>query len=280
MFNWLNRRSRGQGMALSLALMALIGLVDMCTSYEFDLSNLYIAPIILITWTLGHRAGWAMAISCAGLRVATDVVTRRPVSHLGVYLWSFVASGLIFTILVVLITQLHAALSAQYRQARHDPLTALCNRAGFYELAERELARSRRSGDPLTVVYLDCDGFKAVNDRYGHHMGDQVLRAVGATLNDALRPSDVAARMGGDEFVLLLSGVAPPTSQPLVERIAAALDQVMQSGGWPVSFSVGAVTYAVAPESVDGLLAPADALMYTVKHAGKNRVAHQVIPAA
>jgi diguanylate cyclase (GGDEF)-like protein len=86
--------------------------------------------------------------------------------------------------------------------------------------------------------------------------------------------------MGGDEFVLLLPSVAPPASQPLVERIAVTLDQAMQAGDWPVSFSIGAVTYTVTPASVDALLAPADELMYTVKHAGKNHVSYVVIPAS
>lgn len=274
MLTWLSRRTPTQGVLIGASLLLVIGILDTRLSYEFDLATFYIVPILLLAWVNGRAAGWAATIISSAIQTVTDIGHARPVSHIGVHIWSFASHMIIFGLLVELALQLRSALVAERALARRDLLTGLANRRGWYELAERALARAQRGGERLTILSIDCDGFKAINDTYGHHGGDQVLRAVGDGLRCAVRRSDIAARIGGDEFVLLLALGPNDTVPPLVERVAAALNASMRRGGWQVTFSIGAVTFSAPPETVDALMRRADALMYTVKAGGKDGVAY------
>lgn len=172
----------------------------------------------------------------------------------------------------------HEELRAQH-QALHDPLTGLRNRAGLHAELDRAIAAVRVSGGGLSLLYLDLDGFKAVNDQRGHDAGDVVLREIAQRLVHQVRRSgDLAARLGGDEFVLLLR--AEPDA-PWVVELAWRLTRVLAEpidlpdGGAParVGASVGIAGLPRDAHGRDELLRQADAAMYAVKHAGKNGVA-------
>ncbi len=277
MFDWVYRRSPRQGLALGLGLALVVGALDLLIGAMLDLVVLYVAPVLLIAWFAGRRSGWAATLLCAGLHTAGELRGCPSPLLCVIPVGDFLAAVLIFGVLVEITARLRITLAAECARARCDTLTGLANRLGFYELAEREMGRSRRTGEALAVVYIDCDGFKAVNDTYGHQGGDQVLCTVGNALREAVRLSDIAARVGGDEFVLLLPVADPALVQPLVGRIAAGLDGAMQADSWPVTFSIGVVTFTVPPCSVDMLLASADALMYRIKEQGKDGVAYAVV---
>jgi diguanylate cyclase (GGDEF)-like protein len=161
------------------------------------------------------------------------------------------------------------------KQARVDGLTALANRRHFEEQLASELARVERFGGPLAIVLADLDGFKEVNDRLGHPGGDVVLREVARTLETEVRDVDLAARWGGEEFVLLLRGTDLEGAGLVAERVRAALEHrtlVAADGariGVTASFGVAAGEGLV---SADELLQAADAALYDAKRAGKNRV--------
>jgi diguanylate cyclase (GGDEF)-like protein len=142
------------------------------------------------------------------------------------------------------------------RRAETDPLTGLLNRNGFLTVAARERAVAERTRAPLTVAVLDLDGFKQVNDRFGHAAGDRVLADLAARWRDRLRAGDILARHGGDEFVLLL----PATT---AEGAAAVLDR-LQVDGASVQWSVGVSEWLPA-ESLDACLARADRGLYGAK---------------
>ena len=143
------------------------------------------------------------------------------------------------------------------RQAETDHVTGLLNRHAFVLAAEREHELAARTGSDLTVAILDLDGFKAVNDRDGHAAGDRLLADLATAWLGALRPADVLARYGGDEFALLLPATSEAGAATLVGRLAAAHPQPWSAGvaGWPRSVSL------------DGALAVADARLYEVKRA-------------
>lgn len=154
--------------------------------------------------------------------------------------------------------------------ALHDPLTGLANRLLFVDRLEQALARSRRSQELTGVLMIDLDGFKAVNDRYGHLAGDALLRQVGQRLLALTRDSDTVARIGGDEFVVLITGASEPVSvRRATTRLAGAFDEPFDVGGHPVriSPSIGLVVEdsSVAP---DDLLRRADQAMYAAKRSG------------
>ena len=170
---------------------------------------------------------------------------------------------------VAVLLATHQALRRERLLARRDALTGLFNRRAFFEVAAAEMGRARRRELPVTLAYVDCDHFKQVNDGWGHQAGDRVLREVAAALTGAIRESDLVARIGGDEFVVLLPGVKCADAHRIVAALQARLLEAMRQGGWPVTFSIGA-TWSTAPGRVDTLLRRADELMYEAKRGGRN----------
>jgi diguanylate cyclase (GGDEF)-like protein len=151
------------------------------------------------------------------------------------------------------------------RSARSDALTGLRNRRAFDEEAELELARHQRSGEPLTLVVLDLDGLKQINDRHGHQAGDDALRAVADALKHETRAIDGCYRWGGDEFAMLLPGADRASAEAIGVRISARLEgRRLRAGGLPVSASSGMVEIQPAM-SIDDAVAAADAELFEVK---------------
>jgi diguanylate cyclase (GGDEF)-like protein len=176
-----------------------------------------------------------------------------------------------------LVAALRRRLDTEGRLARTDPLTGLLNLRAFSERAALELERARRSGRPLTVAYLDVDGFKAVNDRLGHVAGDHLLAGIGAALRSGVRAVDAAARLGGDEFVVLLPETGTEAAAELLARLRTRLEAGGARSGGVVSFSIGAVTFTTPPSDVDALVRRADDLMYAVKADGRNGLRHETV---
>jgi diguanylate cyclase (GGDEF)-like protein len=164
------------------------------------------------------------------------------------------------------------------QQAYTDSLTGLSTRRHFFELAERELGRSKRYGSPLCVVMFDFDQFKEINDRYGHAVGDRVLADAARLLKDQLREVDVVGRYGGDEFAILLPETRLPTAKHVAERlrrsIAKAEFQIDGDSSETVHLtaSLGVAQYTQDCENVDMLLDRADQALYFAKQAKDDEV--------
>ncbi len=166
--------------------------------------------------------------------------------------------------------QLRDALETETERARVDPLTGLANRRAFMEVLESERCRSSRYRRPLTLAYLDLDNFKLVNDRYGHAEGDALLRTVAQLLSQSVRRSDTIARMGGDEFALLLPETGLAAAETALRNIRKKLAAAMLEKAFPVTLSVGSMTFLDFGMSLDSMLLAADRLMYEVKQHGKD----------
>jgi diguanylate cyclase (GGDEF)-like protein len=167
--------------------------------------------------------------------------------------------------------KLQEGRSQLQHQALHDPLTGLPNRALFIEQLEHAIARGRRKGTPVSVLFLDLDGFKAVNDTLGHHAGDEVLIGVAGRLRGSLREDDAVARLGGDEFGIVLEEElrgATSTAQRIVRAFGRPWSST--SDHVPIGVSIGIATRS-AEEELDELLRQADAAMYAAKASGKGR---------
>jgi diguanylate cyclase (GGDEF)-like protein len=159
------------------------------------------------------------------------------------------------------------------RLARHDALTSLPNRTLFLDRVEQAVARSARSGATLAVLFLDLDGFKGVNDRFGHAEGDDLLKTVASRLVSCVRAADSVARLGGDEFAVLLEGVEDVAElDALCQRLLAALRREIRVMGHEVvvGASIG-VAVALPDDDAAGLLRNADMAMYRAKALGKDR---------
>jgi diguanylate cyclase (GGDEF)-like protein/PAS domain S-box-containing protein len=159
-----------------------------------------------------------------------------------------------------------------------DHLTGVLNRARFYELAEAEIARFKRFGQPLSALMLDIDHFKLINDGYGHAAGDVVLKNVADAVQHGLRSIDVAGRLGGEEFAVFLPSIDLEGARMVAERLRNAVAGLRPSlGGEPkvVTVSVGCASMRPGMTDVDSLLKEADAALYRAKAEGRNRVIAQ-----
>ena len=162
--------------------------------------------------------------------------------------------------------RLHASLE---QLAARDALTGLVNRRVFEETLVREIARSKRTREPLSLVVVDVDHFKRVNDEHGHHVGDEVLRHVGEALGGSVRASDLVARFGGEEFVALLPGCGPADAYNVAENLRAAV--AADGPPVPVTASAGVASYPTQATDGTSLFEAADAALYQAKREGRDR---------
>ena len=161
------------------------------------------------------------------------------------------------------------------RQARIDYLTGVANRGHFMDQAEQELARAVRYSNDLSIFMMDIDHFKQVNDRYGHKIGDSVLKKLAQVCLNTLRTVDILGRIGGEEFAILL----PETNMAEALEVAERLRQEIASSrlpleeGLPVQFtvSIGVSSLATSDDNIDVLLNAADKALYKAKEAGRNQ---------
>jgi diguanylate cyclase (GGDEF)-like protein len=163
-----------------------------------------------------------------------------------------------------LVGALHAA-------ARTDPLTGMLNRRGFGERFEVEVERAARTSEPFALVLGDIDHFKALNDEHGHIAGDEALAAIGEALRAGCRTIDTAARIGGEEFALLLPGTGSDEAHEAAERLRVAVGELVGPDGAPLTISFGVVEHPVHGAAWSDLMRAADAALYEAKATGRNR---------
>jgi diguanylate cyclase (GGDEF)-like protein len=174
----------------------------------------------------------------------------------------------------------HSSVEARYHEevyqlATHDALTELCNRRHFIDLVDKEMARAQRHGRPLVMCIIDVDLFKPVNDQYGHIAGDGVLRQLAAVVRGFVRGEDIAARIGGEEFAVLLPESDVPAARAFAERLREAVaDSVFVLAGEPqrITISIGIAAMDPAHAGRSALMQAADAALYRAKDQGRNRV--------
>ncbi len=270
---WASRYSRRTVAAIGSLLLLLIGLCDYLTG-DYSLFIFYLIPVSLITWFVGRRAGITFCVLSLAARLAADSGSPSALRDANLYHWNILIECSFLTVMSLLSSALKTRLDNEKSLARLDPLTGAINRRSFFDLAEQEIYRAQRYGRSLTIAYIDLDNFKEVNDLQGHATGDRLLVAVVETIRAAIRNSDTLARFGGDEFVILLPETAGEPAQATLQKVQGRLRQRMRDSSWPVTFSIGAVSYLRPPTSVEDAVRSADALMYEVKRSGKDRLLH------
>ena len=213
-----------------------------------------------------------LQIAYVGLAYGALLAARPPES--GIPAWWLVGMGTLLVAAIVIMTMRARAellIAKLYDAARTDPLTQLSNRRGFRELLDLELERARRGGTEMTVLVGDLDHFKEVNDRSGHQVGDAALRRVARVLNERRRQIDFAARVGGEEFALVLPNTTRDDAFVLAERLRCALREEFAGDSVPITISFGLSTYPEHGETAASLLRAADEALYAAKDSGRNR---------
>ena len=258
-----------------VAVVLLLELFDWFTGSELRLDSFYLIPIFFAC--LGYGWRFAALIMCVVLvyDVAEGILLGHRFSQNWIFYFDVFGQLLSFTTFIVIAELLRNSVLTQMRIADFDVLTGLPNRRALDKALSRELSRSKRSGEALGVVFIDCDNFKSVNDNEGHAAGDRVLKHVATALRSQLRDIDTVCRFGGDEFVLLLPGTNADSALQVAEKLRQLLLLVMERENWPITFSLGVYARpAKSQEIMDsrGFLARADLAMYAAKKNGKDRV--------
>jgi diguanylate cyclase (GGDEF) domain len=255
-----------------LLIVALVGLADALTGQDLSLSIFYLIPAVVAA-TKGRRLGLLVAATAAALGLLADIAGRTtPYSSPVVPLWNTIVRLIVIVLVVSLVDALLSTARHERQIGRRDHLTGLQNSRAFYDHAETEIRGLARTGRPLTLAYIDVDHFKTVNDRLGHAAGDAVLVATSRTLAGAMRDIDTAARIGGDEFMVLLPETDPAQAQVALGRVHRHLSEAAVASGWDVGYSIGAVTFTSTPGSTGEMVAEADRVMYEVKQSEKGTI--------
>ena len=256
---------------------ALIGVAVSTTEGYTDAAVLYMWPAVWMAFFFGTR-GTAAIVAWIGV-VHGAALFALPASMSNIDRWiDVVAAVAVVAAVVRTLAARNDRLVARLEgEARIDPLTGLLNRRGLEERLDAEVSRAARDHVPLGAVTFDLDHFKRVNDDHGHEIGDRVLTWFGALLSEQARGVDVAARVGGEEFVVLLPGADAAAARTFAERVRLAVCERGREGGrMGVTASLRlTVSAGVAADSepVDGqeLLAAADQALYAAKRAGRNQ---------
>jgi diguanylate cyclase (GGDEF)-like protein len=255
---------------LGVLLLMVVAAGDYLThiNYVLEFSPFYIVPVSFFSWFIGKRASIAVAV----IGVVFGFLIRLRTLPGAIAWWD----ALVWLALYIGASLIVAELRKLYLHERHlsriDPLTNVENRRALFESASRAKSFSDRHDVPLSIAYLDLDGFKKLNDRLGHRVGDKVLAIVAARIRKTLRPTDVVGRVGGDEFILILPESDSGTALRIIDRVRIDLDQAMQKRRWPVTFSIGLVSFSPPLGSVSEMIRAADQAMYAAKNTGKDRV--------
>lgn len=259
---FLSRRSSATVSAFAAAMIAVVGVIDYLTGYDLSLGLFYTLSIAMLAWYASRRAAILGSVACAVGWFVANSLTAPEMLPQPVLLWN---TGILFMAVAYPLSALRAAYRREREAARVDLLTGVSTSRAFYEQAELELRRAARVGYPLTLLYLDVDNFKAVNDSHGHAAGDELLRQIGHSLRGSLRATDLVGRLGGDEFGVLLVNVTEGQVGPVISKIETALAGSTPLAEVSVAVSIGIASLAGELSTLDALIAAADARMYVAK---------------
>jgi diguanylate cyclase (GGDEF)-like protein len=267
---YLGKQPKNILMILGFLLIVTVSASDYLTHtrYVLEFSPFYLVPISFFSWFIGKRSG----IALAAMSAAVGLGVRLSHSSGIIPYWNALVWFALYVSSAVMVVQLKRLYEHERQLSRIDPLTKIANRLALFEAAAQAKSFSDRQNMPISIAYLDVDGFKQLNDRHGHSTGDRILALTAASVRKALRPTDVVARVGGDEFTVLLPNTDRETAAQVINRVRHELARAMEKSGWQVTFSIGIATFFPPIGSVAEMIKSADKEMYAAKRMGKNRI--------
>lgn len=245
------------------ALLLVLSLLYLVPSYVSAVRVLYILPIWLATRMGGRISGLALVVLCTLTGgIAEWRLDHGPQEVLAINLLLRFGSLLV---VMLLIAQVEFALQKHQRMALTDPLTGLLNRHALAEYAKRVFDRAFLRNESMTVVVIDCDGFKLLNDNYGHQAGDHVLNVLARSLEGQTRKSDLIARIGGDEFAVVLQNTGLDEAKQIMNRVDISFTRAVRDLGYEAGLSIGYGESGADDSDLESVIDRADKSMYEHK---------------
>uniref|UniRef100_B8HMA6 Diguanylate cyclase n=1 Tax=Cyanothece sp. (strain PCC 7425 / ATCC 29141) TaxID=395961 RepID=B8HMA6_CYAP4 len=268
----LERLSLRDKILLGYFSVGIIGILDFWTGHELSFSTFYLLPIAFTTWYLGQKSGITTSIISSLTWLLVDILSGNKYSSSLIPIWNASIRFSFFLIITLLLSSLKNAMDRERELSRTDYLTGAANSRFFYENLQIEIDRLKRYKISFTIVYVDLDDFKKLNDESGHIIGDMALSTVATYAKRHLRKTDLVARLGGDEFVFLLPGTSQKDAHIVLSKLQYGLLEEMQKNSWPITFSIGVLTCNASIFTPKDLIKMADVLMSEAKNSGKNTV--------
>lgn len=274
--SYILNQDRQHWLAWGVFTLVAVTAADYATGFKLRMTLLYALPMLMLSWSAGRVFGVILAVAVCTSWSFIDIEAGRYVEAPRLLYWEWGTNLLGFLALVYGLGALRRLLEDAHFQSRKDSLTGLVNKGGFYQIVSAEMEVCRRYRRTLSIAYIDCDNFKSVNDTYGHHVGDDLLRVISHTMQRKLRSSDLPGRLGGDEFAVMLPETSAEACRMVVEMLQQRLLQEMTDHQWPVTFSIGIATFTRMPASIEDMIRQADKLMYEVKNSSKGAIKQEV----
>jgi diguanylate cyclase (GGDEF)-like protein len=257
---FLGQKPRSVALGVSAALVAAIGALSFVAGPELALPLFYVLPVVVAAWFAGLPMGIGIGVASAVFWLGVELTQGpRPLptivaANTGIRLACFFA-----------LAYFVATLSRALEYARSDYLTGIGNGRAFYDATLGEMRRSKRYGGAFTVIALDVDDLRSVSGRFGHAVGDALLRSVAGVLRNSLRQTDLVSRLGSEHFAILLPEADGPAARSVVHKLEGVLAGIAGKGDWTSTFSMGAVTFATPPESPETALGRAEDVLSAVR---------------
>ena len=262
---------RGVVFAVCIAVILLLGSIRTATDAELTFASLVLLPVLLIAWLGGTLSGLLMAVLAATMWLVADIYSAREFSSIWIPWINALVRFLTYCLVVLLVCKVKSQFVKERELATHDALTGLLNRRGFMSRGQLEVKRSKRYPSHFTVIFMDLDNFKALNDGMGHSFGDAALRATGRAIQAATRTSDLVARIGGDEFAIAMPEIDFDSAHIAAHKLFNTVNCAMDAYP-PTRASVGVAWFQEPGIPFSDMLKCADELMYNVKAGGKNNI--------
>jgi len=261
-----------------IGLVLLLGTADYLSGFEFSFSLFYLVPVAITAWYINRNCAFIIAGLSSIVWHFSNSLAGQLYSNPAIGLWNAFVRLAYFGIISLLLVYLKKSIQRERDLSSLDFLTGITNSRAFYSHANLEIARAKRYGHPFTVAYIDLDNFKQINDKFGHTVGDLVLKIVAGTIQTNLRQTDIVARLGGDEFAIFLPESDPDSATISINKVRSLLINSMKENNWEVTFSIGVITFREFSFSIDEMIRKADELMYSVKGNGKDNTKFAVEP--
>jgi len=273
---YLSRLPQSLLISIASVMVLLVGILHHMAGSELSSTVFYLIPIALVTWFTKRSIGLFISMFSALTWLVADLTSGATYSSPDIPYWNGVARLSSFFILTFILSALKSTLKQEKEYSRIDFLTGIRNRRDFIELVNIEINRARSYEHPFTIACIDLDNFKTVNDRFGHTTGDILLRLVAQTIQENIRTTDTVARLGGDEFAILMPETGRNVAEVILQKVQKINLDIVRKHRWPITLSIGVVTFTSPPSTVDETLRISDQLMYTAKNNGKNSIQYQV----